>query len=431
MNNDTIEYKDPFSNEADQVHFSDDIKTTDTVKTGLLKECSASVVAYHELNSVREKQFFDTGELVFPIGNTQLALDLNGHFADGPYFSAYTRLAFFGHYQIDEGGKSMGKFGHYLLEEYVSYYSVNKRFGINIGRHKPQWSNGYHWTPANLLKPVYDRPSLDSDILIQQQGWDMLHIDLRYGGWNIGLYTVEVADGAGKVSDRAFTQKGLQTALRINREGDLDTQLIFHRLKGGDTAAALGLSTLAQDRMTLRLEAAWEQQRELPVVSHFRYDHKERQGYLKMVLGTQISLNGGWEFTAEYLHNTHGYENTEWNQVRAQVDLAQMSLQSTQAQDAAEFLINSYDLLKVGQLRREYLFFMWGNTRLEKKFQYRQSIHYNMDDHSQLHSLECTQNWTEHFSTRLQAQLFTGCKRCEYGLIPNKGSSAAECQIPL
>lgn len=156
------------------------------------------------------------------------------------------------------------------------------------------------------------------------------------------------------------------------------------------------------------------------MASDISYVELQNRGYLKAVLGAQVSLDGGWDITAEYLYNEHGYEAEEWDQVIDQVDLAKQGLQSSEAFAAFNFLIDSYGLLKVGQLRREYLFFMWGNTRVERKFQYRQSIQYNIDDQSQYHNLEFIQNWTEHFSTRLQAQVFSGCDSCEFGLIPSE-----------
>jgi hypothetical protein len=413
------EYKDPFSNELSESSKSQDLSSSNR-GSGYYWNYDISAIAYQQQNSVREDQYFNPGNLQFGERESLLALDFSSQFLLGPHFSTFTRLAFIQDYKVDDGGASSEEFNAYLLEGYLSSYTSNRRLGINIGRIKPQWSNGYNWSPANLLKPVYDRPNLDTDDLTQQQGWDMAHLDLRYGDWNAGIYIAEVEDNLDRKLDHPFADHEYQYALVLNREGDLDTRLVVHQLDGGELNTALGLSALARDNITLRFEGAWELQRELPVASDISYGGLQDHGYLKAVLGAQMSLKGGWDITAEYLYNEHGYESEEWDQVIEQVDLAKQGLLSVQAPAAFNFLIDSYELLSVGQLRREYLFFMWGNTRIERKFQYRQSIQYNIDDQSQYHNLELIQNWTEHFSTRLQAQVFSGCESCEFGLIPNE-----------
>ncbi|WP_444922466.1 hypothetical protein ACJJID_09215 [Microbulbifer sp. CnH-101-G] len=413
------EYEDPFSNDSSEASQSEEI-VSNSLENTISWDFDASAIAYQQQNSVRKDQYFNPGSLVFSERESMLALDLSSGFSTGSYLSAYTRLALVQDYQVDETGDSADEFNAYLLEGYLSSYTPSRRFGINIGRIKPQWSNGYNWSPANLLKPVYDRPNLDTDDLTQQQGWDMAHLDFRYGDWNAGIYFAEVEDNLDRNLDRPFAENDYQYALVLNREGDLDTSLVLHQLEGGDLNAALGFSALARDNITLRFEGAWEQQRELPLASDISYVELQNRGYLKAVLGAQVSLDGGWDITAEYLYNEHGYEAEEWDQVIDQVDLAKQGLQSSEAFAAFNFLIDSYGLLKVGQLRQEYLFFMWGNTRVERKFQYRQSIQYNIDDQSQYHNLEFIQNWTEHFSTRLQAQVFSGCDSCEFGLIPSE-----------
>ncbi|BBM03087.1 hypothetical protein [Microbulbifer sp. GL-2] len=425
----TQEYEDPFSNGSSESSLSAEPGSSDSENTNSWN-FTASAIAYHQKNSVREGQYFNPGGLVFRERESQLALDLSGQFSAGPYFSAYTRLALVADSQVDEAGDASEEFNHFLLEGYFSSYTSSRRLGLNIGRMKPQWSNGYNWSPANLLKPVYDRPNLDTDDLTQQQGWDMAHLDLRYGDWNAGFYVAEVEDTLDRNLDFSFAGSDYQYALVLNREGNLDTRLVLHQLEGGDINAALGLSALARDNITLRFEGAWEQQRELSLATDMRYADLQDRGYLKAVLGAQVSLNDGWDITAEYLYNEHGYKAEEWDQVIEQVDFAKLKLadssfsggdlQSVDAYTAFNFLIDSFGLLSVGQLRREYLFFMWGNTRVERKFQYRQSIQYNIDDQSQYHNLEFIQNWSEHFSTRLQAQVFTGCDSCEFGLIPSE-----------
>jgi len=423
------EYEDPFSNESSETSLSGELDSGISENTTSW-DVAASAIAYHQQNSVREGQYFNPGGLVFRERESQLALDLSGQFSAGSYFSAYTRLALVADYQADEAGDASEEFNHFLLEGYLSSYTSSRRLGVNIGRMKPQWSSGYNWSPANLLEPVYDRPNLDTDDLTQQQGWDMAHLDLSYGDWNAGFYVAEVEDTLDRNLDFSFTGSDYQYALVFNREGNLDTRLVLHQLEGGDINAALGLSALARDNITLRFEGAWEQQRELSLANDMRYTDLQDHGYLKAVLGAQASLNDGWDITAEYLYNEHGYKAEEWDQVIEQIDLAKLNLthsgftqaglQSTEADTAFNFLIDSFGLLSVGQLRQEYLFFMWGNTRIERKFQYRQSIQYNIDDQSQYHNLEFIQNWSEHFSTRLQAQVFSGCDSCEFGLIPSE-----------
>ncbi|WP_444930806.1 hypothetical protein ACJJIF_03195 [Microbulbifer sp. SSSA002] len=404
------DYQDPFETGAEL--FAEE--GTEMGASQAVWDIDASLFGYHQQNTVRDDAYFDPGLFVFDQRESLLALDLSSQFSLGAHFSLYSRFAAIEHYRFDEADVSAKETESHLLEGYVSSYTANRRLGINLGRIKPQWSNGYNWSPANLLKATFDRPNLDTDELTQQLGWDMAHLDVRYGRWNAGIYMAQIEanlEGGG-------SESGGQYALVVNREGDLDSRLVLHQLEGGSTNVALGLSTLAGDSATLRLEGAWEHQRELPQPGEFTYTPAEDEGYLKLVLGTQLSFNQGWDITAEYLYNQHGYDDGEWRWIQAQVDQAKNSLNSARTYEAIAFLSDSLSLLSTGQLRQEYLFFMWGNTRLDKKFQYRQSVQYNLDDKSQYHNLELIQNWTEHFSTRLQAQFFSGCESCEFGLLP-------------
>ncbi|WP_413665422.1 hypothetical protein ACG1BZ_09600 [Microbulbifer sp. CNSA002] len=410
------DYQDPFETNSE---LFDEVSTEGGVSR-VVWDIDASLLGYHQQNEVRDDPYFDPGLFVFDEQESLLALDLSGQFSLGAHFSVYSRFAAIEHYRSNEAGTSEKETESHLLEGYFSSYTDNRRFGINVGRIKPQWSNGYNWSPANLLKATFDRPNLDADELTQQLGWDMAHFDFRYGRWNTGIYMAQVEDDLDGHFGTSVNDHEFQYALVVNREGDLDTRLVLHQMEGETTNVALGLSTLAGDSATLRLEGAWEHQRELPQPGELSYFPAEDDGYLKLVLGTQLSFNQGWDVTAEYLYNQHGFDDDEWGLVQTQVDSAKNGLNSARVYEAISFLSESFNLLSSGQLRQEYLFLMWGNTRLDKKFQYRQSVQYNLDDKSQYHNLELIQNWTEHFSTRLQAQFFRGCESCEFGLLPTE-----------
>ncbi|MCO1334761.1 hypothetical protein MO867_10460 [Microbulbifer sp. OS29] len=410
------DYQDPFEEgiELSVEHEADEAKSS------FAWDLDISLLGYHQVNDVRKALYFDPGNFIFEDRESQLALDFSGQFSLGSYFSVHSRIASIEQYLINEAGDSDREWETYVLEGYFSSCTANKRIGINIGRIKPQWSNGYNWSPANLLEAVYDRPNLDTDNLTQQHGWDMVHLDFRYGDWNTGIYVAQVEENLGQGIANSTREDELQYALVINREGNLDSRLVLHHLENGATNVAVGFSSLAGDSATLRLEAAWERQRELPALAELTYLQPEDDGYLKLVVGTQVSFDHGWDLTAEYLYNQHGYDGDEWPRVQVQVDSAKANINSEQVHKAFTFLSDSFNFLSVGQLRQEYLFFMWGNTRFEQKFQYRQSLQYNISDKSQYHNLELIQNWTEHFSTRLQAQVFRGCDSCEFGLLPTE-----------
>ncbi|MCW9017869.1 MAG: hypothetical protein OQJ89_12940, partial [Kangiellaceae bacterium] len=71
-----------------------------------------------------------------------------------------------------------------LLEGYLQWSNRASDLSILLGRAKPVWSNGFNWSPANLLYPYYERPHFDEDKLQQQKGWDLVQIEKYFENWS-------------------------------------------------------------------------------------------------------------------------------------------------------------------------------------------------------------------------------------------------------
>lgn len=371
---------------------------------------------YYQSDTIRKDGLFDVGAIAFDESYQQLALDSGWQVSSGGAWSSVGRFALIQNKAQADDDVTTTVNKSLLLEGYLEWGSQSGHWRSQVGRIKPQWSNGYNWTPANLLKPSYDQFSLDDDDLTQQRGWDMALLEWRTGQWNVSTYAAyydEENDAESNHSDRQY-------AISINREGDVDTRLVAQLLEGGSANYAFAMSVLMNDVMTLRIEGAFQQQRDLGLASNLAYTADEQSGFGRYVLGSQLSLDSGWDVTIEYLYNQHGYSDEEWQSVEDEVAVAKDNLQTPQANDAFSFLADSYDQLAAGPLRKQYLYALVANTRSSYWLHYRQSFQINLDDDSVYHNLEFIQNWNDHVSTRLKGQIFTGCERCEYGLLPSE-----------
>ncbi len=367
---------------------------------------------YYQSDSIRDDGLFDAGVIAFDESYQQLALDSGWQVSSGGQWSSVGRFALIQNKIQTDDQETNTTNKHPLLEGYLEWSSQSGTWRSQIGRIKPQWSNGYNWTPANLLKPSYDQVSLDDDDLTQQRGWDMAVLEWRTGQWSVSSYASDY--------DGETFNSNSQYAVSINREGDVDSRLVIHHLEGASTNYAFTMSALLNDAITVRMEGTWQQERELALASNLSYTPDDESGFGRYVFGSQLSLANGWDVTIEYLYNQHGYSDDEWQLVKDQVSLAKASLQTPLATEAYTFLADSYDQLALGPLRKEYLYGMIANTRSSYWLHYRQSFQMNLNDDSVYHNLELIQNWSDHISTRIKGQIFTGCETCEYGLLPSE-----------
>ena len=402
---------DPFSDQS-----SDNLPVPSAIEWNFRNELHG----YYQSDVIRNDGLFDVGSIAFDESYQQIALDSGWQVSSEGQWSSVGRFALIQNTTETDDHVTSTTNTRLLLEGYLQWGSESGSWGGQLGRIKPQWSNGYNWTPANLLKPSYDQVSLDDDNLTQQRGWDMGVLEWRTGQWNVSSYAAlyDRDDDNHLVSEASDPNR--QYAVSINREGDVDTRLVVHHLEEESTNYAFGMSTLLNDAVSVRIEGAWQEQRELSLASNLNYIGDDQSGFGRYVLGSQLSLDNGWDVTIEYLYNEHGYSDSEWQAVEEEVSVAKANLQTQLASDAYTFLADSYDQLAVGPLRKQYLYVSLANTRSSYWMHYRQSFQMNLDDDSVYHNLELIQNWSEHVSTRLKSQIFTGCESCEYGLLPSE-----------
>ena len=294
---------------------------------------------YYQSDTIRDDGLFDVGAIAFDESYQQLALDSGWQVSSGGAWSSLGRFALIQNKAQTDDHVTTTANKKLLLEGYLEWGSQSGIWRSQLGRIKPQWSNGYNWTPANLLKPSYDQVSLDDDDLTQQRGWDMAILEWRTGQWNVSSYAAFYDEELNTESSHS----NRQYAISVNREGDVDTRLVAQLLEGGSANYALAMSVLLNDIMTLRIEGAFQQQRDLALASNLAYTADEQSGFGRYVLGTQLSLDSGWDVTIEYLYNQHGYSNEEWQSVEDEVALAKDNLQTPLANDAFNFLADSYD----------------------------------------------------------------------------------------
>ena len=241
---------------------------------------------YYQSDSIRNDGLFDVGAIAFDESYQQLALDSGWQVNSDGQWSSVGRFALIQNKTQANDDKTTTSNKYELLEGYLQWGSQSGSWRSQVGRIKPQWSNGYNWTPANLLKPSYDQVSLDDDDLTQQRGWDMAVLEWRMSQWNISSYAARY--------DEDTSESNRQYAVSINREGDIDTRLVVHHIDGGidgeideeTTNYALGISALLSDVITLRVEGAWQQQRELALASDLNYSADKQSGFGQYVLGS-------------------------------------------------------------------------------------------------------------------------------------------------
>ncbi len=301
-----------------------------------------------------------------------------------------------------------------VLEAFVQWNTEQNDWYMTLGRRKLQWSNGFNWSPANLIQPFFDRPNYDPDEKLQKKGWNLFESEYRMSNASISVFIIENDE------DVVDQQKygNYQTALKYSLQAPVDISLILHKHKMGDVNSALTWSLLLSESVTVRAEIAHQVERE--VHSYPEQTEKDTNGYLKSVLGVSYAYSG-WDFTLEYLYNEHGYSDREWSILFQTFDEAKQNLSiGNDVTSSIQTLTQGLSLLRNGQLRQHYYYLMLSNIRENALFQYRLSHQVNLDDNSEFSRIEIFQNWSENFSSRVEWQGFSGCNQCEFGLTPQE-----------
>lgn len=375
--------------------------------------------ATHEVSDLRQQTQFNPE--LFPNEEThkQLSLDTDAKLPITTNVSSSARLALFWDQNeyLNANGEDTTETESdaLLLEGDLSLHSRYRDKQIRIGRINTNWSQGFNWNVADILKPNRTQPSFDDDNLRQQQGIDMVMTGFRRHDVS---YTFIAADVN---NDYQQDNSPYQAAMRVAYEGDLDVALIWQKLENSASNWAFTFSSLLTDSTTFRIESAYETQRQLPNINSLTTSGTvfEDGGYLKSVVSLQASIKT-WDVSVEYLFTEHGYDKQEQDQWNLQSTFYEQQLNTVNAAQSYQFFGNSSSTLNLGQLNQQYAYFSYGNLRSNQLFSWRQSVQINLQDDSQYHKLELGQKWNSQWESRLQTEWFNGCDECEFGRVPSE-----------
>ena len=375
--------------------------------------------ATHEVSDLRQQTQFNPE--LFPNEEThkQLSLDTDAKLPVTTNVSSSARLALFWdqneYLNANDEVTTETESDALLLEGDLSLHSRYRDKQIRIGRINTNWSQGFNWNVADILKPNRTQPSFDDDNLRQQQGIDMVMTGFRQHDVS---YTFIAADVN---NDYEQDNSPYQTAVRVAYEGDLDVALIWQKLENSASNWAFTFSSLLTDSTTFRIESAYETQRQLPNINSLATSDTvfEDGGYLKSVVSLQTSIKT-WDVSVEYLFTEHGYDKQEQDQWNLQSTFYEQQLNTINAAQSYQFFGNSSSTLSLGQLNQQYAYFSYGNLRNNQLFSWRQSVQINLQDDSQYHKLELGQKWNSQWESRLQTEWFNGCDKCEFGRVPSE-----------
>jgi len=387
---------DPFNNDVIKVNSSNSHNHKSRIE----------LKGYYQHNNLRSDHPFNPGEDLFS-DSVKLA-SLDGQLESNWQNQWKTRGRIYLRY-LDEGKKDTTE--STLLEGLVQWQSKDRNLIIELGRSKPQWSNGYSYDIANMLQPQRSLPYIDQDNPLQNKGWDMVSGQYFKGPWSFSAYLVE--------SENSYVDANTEAVLRLGYQDNDSFSLILHKIEGQDLSFGATYSSLLTDSITFRTE--WTRHSYRQMLNSLNI--KQQSNYQRLVLGSTFTAASGWSLTGEYFYNEHGANKQEWESVTADAAASAERLRQSQSTDPATDYKNTYtglSLMSQGWVRERYFSFMFMSMESEDLWQLRLSSQHSLDDGSHLHRVELLKSFNDNFSARLQWQTFNGCDLCEYGLSPSK-----------
>ena len=392
---------------------------------------SLSALGYVQLNEVNQSHAFNPNLLEFNENKQLSALDYQAKLALDEQFaglSARTRLlaqyesldVFNDNQQDNDELKA--------LEAYLNWHSLDYQWQGQIGRIKSEWSNGFNWNLTNLLRPYRDQPYSDQEDLLQQTGWNMASLKRSQGDWFYQALVAELEDNG--ITGGSY-KANQQYVLRLGYQGGADAQLILHKLAGQKLNYALSLSQLLSDAITMRAQWSVKHQRdqETSLLNDYQgasYEQSAQNAWQQVLLGLAYTSDSGANYRLEYLYSEQGFTESEWDYISANSETAYANIdQGMGSTEDYAYIADSLNSLNYGQLRQNYLYFIFISPLSDGLWQYRQSVQLNLDDQSQLHRLELLKSWNANLTSRFQYEAYQGCDDCEYGLNPNQNTLRA------
>lgn len=402
---------DPFSSEFSQEQNDQAVD---------LHDFRVELKSYYQKNQIRENHPFSPLNVDSPLFDQSIqyvGLDVDWQTTMSSQWRSRVRvfnryLAGSSNTYLAEGASRPAKLKSWLLEGVAHWQSSDQRFSFELGRNKPQWSNGYSYDIANLLLPQRSRPFTDQDDPLQSKGWDMLNFRYINDKWSFSGYLVD--------SVSAYFNKNVEMVLRLGYQDDNAASLLLHKIEGEQLAWAATWSSLLSDNMSLRAEWSAHPYRQLAIENNH-----SRNYYQRFVIGSNYTDDAGWSFLMEYFYNQHGATNEEWSQVSQAAAVAAEMVKSGLSNNFPEDINKAFSGLGItreGWLRKNYISLLWTSEETENFWQFRFNSLLNLDDDSKMYRVEALKSFNDNFSTRLQFEYFVGCQLCEYALTPNKNT---------
>lgn len=299
-----------------------------------------------------------------------------------------------------------------LLEGVVQYKSDDSRFGMELGRSKPQWSTGISFDIANLLQPQRSQPYIDVDSITSHQGWDMISSQYIGEHWSIGGYIVK--------SESPYLEGDKELVVRLAYQGDNSVSILLNQIEGAGVAYAATWSRLLTDKIVFRSE--W-------TLHDYRLSNslnlEGSKTYQRLMTGFAVTFTSGWSLFAEYLYNEHGASPVEWRELTSETMLAAERLRMEQSNNPAQdftVAFSGLDFISQGWLRKNYFSLLMRSQEVTDDWVWMFSLQSSLDDDSLLFRFETAKNINDNLSVRFQGELFDGCELCEYGLNPNQST---------
>lgn len=408
--------EDPFANSKKDEAFdveSQDI--TQNIHPSIESRYRIEFKSYFQNNYLHEPHVFNPGiENLFSDSTRFIGLDAR---VDTNWTSHWhTRIRTFSRYQVEnpeifqaQNTEEMNNQNSWLLEGLVNWQSSDHSLNIELGRIKPQWSNGYNYDIANVLQPQRNRPFINQDDPLQSKGWDMFNLQYIFQRWSLAGYIVK--------SESPYFDSNFEGVLRIGYQGDNSLSLLLHKIEGSQLVWGATWSRLLNDSTSMRTEWTLHPYRQLEGVAE-----KDRDYYHRVVVGTTYTSDTGWSLITEYFYNQHGANEYEWRQLTENSAMAAQRLRTESSSNiGGDFntAFSGLEFMRAGWLRENYLSVSYLSSESEELWQLRLSALLSVDDSSFLSRLEVLKSFNDHLSGRFQLERFDGCDLCEYGISPN------------
>ena len=434
-NGDTLLAGDPFADDP----FADDPFENQQVEKSSNHQSRVELKSYYQDNKLRGDHPFNPGAVQFNETIKFISLDVA---LESDWQNQWkTRARIYHRYLAEEANeeaneatdeKSKDTSDSYLLEGLLQWQSKDGNLVIELGRSKPQWSNGYSYDIANMLQPQRTLPYIDQDNPLQSKGWDMVSGQYFAGPWSYAGYLVS--------SDNPYVDADLEVVLRLGYQQDDSFSLLLHKIDGQDPSFGATYSSLLTDSITFRAEWTRNSYRQM---LHLQMNSlqvnslqmnslqtnplqiKQKSNYQRFVVGSTFTADAGWSLTGEYFYNGHGASEQEWKNLTVDAAASAERLRQNQSSDPQTDFNNAFaglNFMGQGWLRERYVSLMFMSMESEDLWQLRLSSQLSLDDDSQLHRLELLKSFSDNLSARLQWQRFNGCELCEYGLNPSKST---------